>query len=133
MAIKAYLWVALGSALGGAARYGVSALFLVAGAQGFPWATLLINILGSFVIGFFNTLTAPEARFFAPAHLRQFVMIGMCGGFTTFSAFSIETIGLIARGAGLAAGVYVAASLAFGLLVVWLGHALAARLNRLSV
>ncbi|MBL6455283.1 fluoride efflux transporter CrcB [Belnapia sp. T6] len=92
-----YAWVALGSALGGMARYWlVLATFPFFGPV-FPWATVLINILGSFVIGWFGALTM-EGRIAVPAEMRAFVMVGLCGGFTTFSSFSLQTLELIQKG-----------------------------------
>ena len=92
-----YAWVALGSALGGMARYWlVLATFPLFGPV-FPWATVLINILGSFVIGLFGALTM-EGRLAVPAEMRAFVMVGLCGGFTTFSSFSLQTLELIQKG-----------------------------------
>jgi fluoride exporter len=92
-----YAWVALGSALGGMARYWlVLATFPMFG-PAFPWATVLINILGSFVIGLFGALTM-EGRWAVPPEMRAFVMVGLCGGFTTFSAFSLQTLELMQRG-----------------------------------
>jgi CrcB protein len=131
--MSAYLSVALGSALGGCARFGVGDLVAVWAGAAFPWGTLLINATGSFAIGFFNTLTDVSGRFYAPVRMRQFVMVGFCGGYTTFSAFSLETITLIGRHALAAAAGYVIASMVLCLLAVWLGHLLAARFNRLSV
>jgi len=92
-----YAWVALGSALGGMARYWlVLATFPLFGPV-FPWATVLINILGSFVIGLFGALTM-EGRWAVPAEIRAFVMVGLCGGFTTFSSFSLQTLELMQKG-----------------------------------
>jgi protein CrcB len=100
-----YIWIGIGGALGSMARAWLAlAVARVAGAQ-FPWGTILINILGSFAIGFFGTLTTNDSRFAAPADLRAFVMVGICGGFTTFSSFSLQTLelardGRIAQAAG---------------------------------
>lgn len=92
-----YAWVAFGSALGGMARYWlVLATFPRLGPV-FPWATVAINILGSFVIGLFGALTM-EGRWAVPAEIRAFVMVGLCGGFTTFSSFSLQTLELMQKG-----------------------------------
>jgi CrcB protein len=93
-----YLWVALGSAIGGAARYGLGDLAARLWGPAFPWGTLLINILGSFVIGGFGALTGPGGAVAASPSLRIFVMVGLCGGFTTFSAFSLQTVNLARDG-----------------------------------
>ncbi|MBL6078459.1 fluoride efflux transporter CrcB [Belnapia sp. T18] len=92
-----YAWVAVGSALGGMARYWlVLATFPLFGPV-FPWATVFINVLGSFVIGWFGALTM-EGRWAVPAEMRAFVMVGLCGGFTTYSSFSLQTLELIQKG-----------------------------------
>ncbi len=99
-----YAWVALGSALGGVARYWlVLATFPLFGpilpwGQVFPWGTVLINILGSFVIGWFGALTLEAGRLAVHPDIRTFVMVGLCGGFTTFSSFSLQTLELIQKG-----------------------------------
>lgn len=127
-----YLWIAVGSALGGVARYWCSGF--VAGSIGetFPWGTLVVNVTGSFVIGFFATLTAPDGRLFVGGTARQFVMAGLCGGYTTFSSFSIQTLNLIRDGDMLRAGGNVLLSVTLCLLAVWLGHVAAAALNQMK-
>ena len=131
--MSAYLWIALGSALGGIARFEVAALLAAVLGPAFPWGTLAINVSGSWLIGFFNTLSGPDGRFLAPVRVRQFVMIGICGGYTTFSAFSLESLTLLGRGAAMSAAAYVLASITLCLSAVWLGHVIAARINRLAV
>ena len=125
-----YVAVAIGSALGGVARYGFALLVARWLGDAFPWGTILINILGSFVIGFFATLTRPDGRWRVAPALRLFVMVGICGGYTTFSAFSLQTFELLRHGAALAALANVGLSLALCLLAVWLGHEGAAALTR---
>lgn len=125
-----YAWVIAGSILGGLARHLVS-LVLDTG-PGFPWATLFINIGGSLIIGFYATITGPDGRLIARPQHRQFVMTGFCGGYTTFSAFSLETFRLFHGNMKYTALAYVGASLVSWLLAVWLGHFLASRLNRLK-
>ena len=88
--MASYLWIAIGSALGGVARYWFSGVVARLIGETFPWGTLFINIIGSFIIGFFATLTGPDGRILVPSVARQFVMIGLCGGFTTFSSFSLS-------------------------------------------
>lgn len=94
MRLITYLWVAIGGAMGSVARAWLTlAVARLTGPQ-FPWGTILINVLGSFVIGFFSKLTSdPDGRF-VPADVRAFVMIGICGGFTSFSSFSLQTLEL---------------------------------------
>lgn len=125
-----YAWVAAGSILGGLARYLVS-LALDTG-PGFPWATLFINVTGSLIIGFYAALTGPDGRMMASPQLRQFVMTGFCGGYTTFSTFSLETFRLFHGGLRYTALAYIGSSLICWLVAVWLGHTLATRLNRLK-
>jgi fluoride exporter len=125
-----YACVGCGGMLGSLARYLAS--MLIPAAIGFPWATLFVNITGSFIIGFYSTLSGPDGRLFASTRQRQFVMTGFCGGYTTFSAFSLETFGLLHGGMTRMASSYIAVSVASWLVAVWLGHMLASRLNRLK-
>jgi CrcB protein len=93
-----YLWIAIGSALGGLLRYAITRATLNLD-NGFPFGTVLVNVLGCFLIGFFGTLTLPGSRYAVPENARLFVMVGICGGFTTFSAFSLQTFDLVRSGA----------------------------------
>lgn len=125
----AYLWIGLGGALGSIARAWMAAAVARLTGPAFPWGTILINILGSFVIGFFGTLTASGTRFSVPADMRAFVMVGICGGFTTFSSFSLQTLDLARDGRVLQAGGNVALSLVLCLLSVTAGYAAAAAVH----
>ena len=125
-----YGYVATGSVLGGVARYLLS--LLIESIPGFPWATLLVNVTGSFVIGFYSTLSGPDGRLFASARQRQFVTTGFCGGYTTFSTFSLETFRLLEAGMARTALLNIAVSIVTWLAAVWLGYAWANRLNRLK-
>ena len=127
-----YFWVMLGSALGGGARYWFSGVVSHQFGETFPWGTLIVNVTGSFVIGFFSTLTGPDGRVFVGSETRQFVMIGICGGYTTFSSFSLQTLNLVRDGEMAAAGANIGMSFVFCLLAVWLGHIAAASLNQLK-
>ncbi|MFZ4763778.1 MAG: fluoride efflux transporter CrcB [Roseimicrobium sp.] len=124
------LLVALGGALGSLARYGACALAARWFGEAFPWGTLLVNVSGSFAIGFFATLTGMEGRWLLPPAARTFFMVGICGGFTTFSSFSLQTLNLARDGAWLYAGLNILGSVALCLVFVWLGHALATSLSR---
>ena len=124
-----YFWIALGSAMGGVARYGMSAAITNRFGEAMPWGTIAVNILGSFVIGFFAALTGPGGRMPASNDARQFVMAGLCGGFTTFSAFSLQTLTLAQDGQVLRAGANVGISVVLCLVSVWLGYLAATALN----
>jgi CrcB protein len=125
-----YLWVAIGSALGGVARFAASGFIAEAIGEVFPWGTLVVNVTGSFIIGFFATLTGPDGRFLVGTTARQFVMIGICGGYTTFSSFSLQTLNLARDGDWLRVAGNIVLSVMFCLLAVWLGHIAAAAINR---
>jgi CrcB protein len=125
-----YVCVAVGGMLGSLARYLAS--LLIPAVSGFPFATLFVNITGSFIIGFYGTLSGPDGRLFASTRQRQFVMTGFCGGYTTFSAFSLDTFRLVHGGMTKMAFSNIAVSVVTWLLAVWLGHVLASRLNGLK-
>jgi CrcB protein len=122
--------VAIGSALGGLARYGISGMVARAFGETFPWGTLVVNVLGSFLIGAVATLSGPDGRLLVSPVTRQFWLIGIFGGFTTFSAFSLQTLSLAQDGEWLRAGGNVALSVGLCLAFVWLGAALASWVNR---
>ena len=132
LTLALYLWVALGSALGGAARFFCTGIAAKLFGETFPWGTLLVNVLGSFIIGFFATLTGPDGRMFAGTTTRQFVMTGILGGFTTFSSFSLQTLNLANDGEWLQAGGNVVGSVVLCLVAVWLGHLLALSINAMK-
>ena len=130
--MASYFWIAIGSAIGGIARYWCSGVAARLIGETFPWGTLIVNVIGSFIIGFFAILTGPEGRFMVPSVARQFVMIGLLGGYTTFSSFSLQTLNLATDGEYLYAGLNILLSVALCLLAVWLGSILAAGLNTLK-
>ena len=117
-----YLWVALGSAIGGCLRYALGREMLPQHSGSFPWSTVLINIIGSFIIGFFGTLTVTGSRWAVPESTRIFVMVGLCGGFTTFSSFSLQTFDLLRSGAWGRALLNVGLSVLLCLGAVAIGH-----------
>src|SRR5215510_1480007 len=119
-----YLWVAIGSALGGMARHWCTIVVAKWMGAAFPWGTLFINIVGSFVIGLFFTVTGVDGRFEVPNDAKAFVMVGICGGYTTFSSFSLQTLALAQEGQWLYAGANVLLSVISCLVAVWLGHLL---------
>ncbi|OWY17128.1 hypothetical protein B6V73_09825 [Thioclava sp. JM3] len=126
-----YAFVAAGAAIGGVGRALVSQAAIELAGYGFPWGTLIVNVVGSFVIGFYATLTEPGGRFTVSARMRQFVMTGICGGFTTFSVFSLETFHLLSARHWSLAGVNIGFSILTWMLAVWTGAVLAESLNRL--
>ena len=132
MPVSLYLAVAAGGALGSVARFALSGA--IAGALGpaFPWGTLLVNVSGSFAIGFFGALSRADGGLLVSGTARAFVLAGVCGGYTTFSAFSLETLKLATEGAWFAAGSNVLASVALCLIFVWLGAVAAGALNPLQ-
>jgi CrcB protein len=127
-----YIWIAIGSALGGISRYACSGLSARLIGETFPWGTFLVNVIGSFIIGFFATLTEPDGRFYMSSSTRQFVMTGFCGGFTTFSSFSLQTLNLIHDGEMVRAGANIGASVVCCLIAVWAGYLVAASLNSMK-
>jgi len=125
MPLVSILAVALGSALGGVARFTLSVGSVRWLGPSFPYGTLTINIVGSFLIGWIFAATGPGGRLEAQLTTRQFLMSGLCGGFTTFSAFSLETLNLARDGFGGRAFLNVALSIVLCLAAVWLGFTIA--------
>ncbi len=124
-----YLSIALGGALGSVARFWLAGFVGQRVGETFPWGTILVNVTGSFLIGVFATATGPEGRSLISPSLRQFFMIGVCGGYTTFSSFSLQTLSLARDGQWLWAGSNILLSVALCLLGVWLGQSLGVWLN----
>jgi CrcB protein len=133
MPISLYLTIAAGGAVGTLLRYIISGLVATRFGETFPWGTLIINVTGSFVIGLFAVLTGPDGRYYVDGITRQFVMVGICGGYTTFSSFSLQTLNLMRDGQWLYAGGYIVGSVVLCLLFVWLGAIAAAAFNQLRV
>jgi fluoride exporter len=125
-----YFWVAVGGAIGSMARLWLSVHVALLTGLGFPWGTILVNILGSLVIGFVATLTGPNGRVVMPVDAQAFVMVGLCGGFTTFSAFSLQTLELARDGRLVYAGANIMLSVVLCLTAVALGHWLATLFGR---
>lgn len=114
--LKNFLLVAAGGALGSVLRY---AVHLLVPAKDFPWPTLLVNIIGSFVMGIVIALSIKDETFFN--NWKLFLATGICGGFTTFSAFSAENIGLLQNGKYTLAFFYIGASVVLGIAAAFLG------------
>jgi CrcB protein len=128
--VLAYVLIAIGSALGGMGRYFVSGVVTTLTGGTFPYGTMLVNITGCLVIGFFATLTGPDGRWLVGTPARQFVMVGLCGGYTTFSSFSLETLYLARAGEWMSATANAAGSVVLCMLSVWLGFIAATAINR---
>lgn len=125
-----YLWVSAGGAIGSAARFWISGLVASRYGQTFPFGTLVVNVTGSFIIGLFAALTDPDGRFLTSPSFREFFMIGICGGYTTFSSFSLQTLALAQDGEWLRAGANAVASFTLCLVAVWLGHFSVSMINK---
>ncbi len=120
--MQAYLWIGLGGALGSMARHWSNGIVAALAGVDFPWGTLLINVLGSFIIGFAAATMGNDGRFPMSITAQQFVMVGVCGGYTTFSAFSLQTLALLQAGQVPAALGNVGLSVGLCMVAVWLGY-----------
>lgn len=121
------LYVAVGGALGALARYGLSGWVQDAAGGTFPWGTLVVNVLGCFLLGL--VLVWLE-RVAVASEMRSFATIGVLGAFTTFSTFSYEAVALLRDREWLRAGGYLSGSLLLGLAAVVAGFALGVLLTR---
>ncbi|HEX3729197.1 MAG TPA: fluoride efflux transporter CrcB [Opitutaceae bacterium] len=129
--MRLYLLIALGGALGSVLRFFINGLIAPQVSDVDGWIPILvINVTGSFLIGLIFALTGPDGRWFASSATRLFLMTGICGGYTTFSSFSLQTLNLVRDGYVLRAGANVAGSVVLCLLGVWLGHVAGALLNQ---
>ena len=124
-----YLWIALGGALGSVARFWMSGVVAARFDGKHLWGTLFVNVTGSLLIGVFTALSESGGRLSDSPTLRQFLMVGICGGYTTFSAFSVQTLDLMRAGQWLAATGNVLGSVLACLVAVWLGHLLGSALR----
>ena len=120
-----YILVMLGGGLGTGARFWISGFVAERAGEFFSLGTLVVNITGSFVVGFFAAFAGPEAPVLVSPRSRQFFMIGVCGGYTTFSSFSLQTLDLARDGDWGKALLNTALSFGCCLTAVWLGRILA--------
>lgn len=127
--LQTYLAVMAGGALGVAARLFLSNYAANQFGQTFPWGTLFVNVSGCFVIGLFSGLTGPNGVLLTSPLVRQVVTIGILGGFTTFSSFSLQTISLLSDGEFIYAATNILMSVVFCLVGTWLGLSLSALLQ----
>ena len=116
-----FVWVGLGSAIGGMARHWMSLVTLKRFGPDFPWGTLFVNVIGSFVIGLISILVIQGRSPFSNLSVQRFLLVGLLGGFTTFSSFSLQTLQLFEKGQNLGATLNIVGSLASCLFAVWLG------------
>jgi CrcB protein len=129
ISLMIYLWIAIGGALGSVARFWCSGVAARLIGETFPWGTVIVNVIGSFIIGFAATSMGPDGRMFIGTTARQFVMAGFCGGYTTFSSFSLQTLNLLQDGEWLYALANVGLSVILCFIAVWAGHLLAISLH----
>lgn len=122
---REFLLVALGGAVGSVSRFGIGELITNKANTSFPWATLFINLLGCFLIGLILGLS--QKYDFAHYSIRSFFIVGLCGGFTTFSTFSLDTLRLFQNSQNIQAIVYILASILIGLALTMLGYNLLAK------
>ncbi len=130
--MKLYAAILIGGALGSAARFAMATWVDEKAVAAFPWGTFAVNVVGSLVIGVMAGLSGPKSPLAVPVPeiVRVFVMVGLCGGFTTFSAFSLQTVHLIETGRWFLAGAYAAASVMVCLLATFGGLAAVQALSR---
>ena len=126
-----YFWIALGSAVGGMGRYWCNGLVTARLGPEFPWGTLLVNVVGSLIIGVVAAFSASIDRPWPGPEARAFIMVGFCGGYTTFSAFSLQTLNLLQNGEWIRAGGNVLLSVVLCLIAVWLGYLAGNGINQL--
>lgn len=124
MSVATYGWVALGSAIGGVARFWLSNIIAQRWPTSFPLGTIIVNVTGCFAIGLLASMTAAGGRWQLDPRWSPFLMSGLCGGYTTFSAFSLQTLALTQQQQHLQAAANVVLSVVLCLAAVWIGYRL---------
>jgi len=124
-----YLAVMAGGALGVGARMFMTNWVSEYSGEAFPWGTVAVNVLGCFIIGVFSGLTGPDGLLVTSPLVRQVVMVGVLGGFTTFSSFSLQTLSLISNGQWLYASGHIALTVFSCLIATTVGLMLASLLQ----
>lgn len=129
-----YLWIAVGGALGSVGRYWLNGIVSARFGETFPMGTIAVNVAGSFAIGVLAALTIAEGRMGAEARgfTTQFLMIGVCGGFTTFSSFSLQTLNFVRDREWFYAGGNILVSVMVCLVATWLGYLLGSVFNSMK-
>lgn len=127
--MRNYLYVMLGGAIGTGARFWLSGVIAARYGETFPLGTLVVNVTGCFLVGVLATVVDPAGRFLVAPGTRQFLLLGICGGYTTFSSFSLQTLDLVRDGDWLRASLNVSFSLILCLLATWLGRVVALALT----
>lgn len=125
-----YIWIGLGSALGGMGRFWCTNFVARYFGEHLPWGTIIVNVSGSLAIGVLAGLVSPDGRALISPDARALLMIGVCGGYTTFSSFSLQTLNLARNGDWLWAGANIFLSVALCLVAVWIGYQGATTLSR---
>lgn len=128
--MQTYFWIFMGGGMGSVLRFALSNWISHKSGQIFPLGTLAVNVSGCFAIGILVVLTQPEGKWMLPVIPRQAVILGLLGGYTTFSSFSLQTLNLARHGDWLYAGLNVLGSVSLCLIAVWLGFLLGQTLNR---
>ena len=132
--LQQYIVIGLGGALGSMLRFGLGSLIdsnVQKTGYIFPWGTIIVNITGCFIIGFIFTISSSEGRIILSSLTRNFIMIGILGGYTTFSSFSLQTLTLMQAGQRWEAAANVVLSVVLCLAGCWLGAMLANSLNQM--
>ncbi len=132
--VTQFLVIGVGGALGSMVRFAVASLIDLTVQKNAPiyfWGTMLVNITGCFLIGFIFTISATEGRFYLTPLQRQFIMIGILGGYTTFSSFTLQSLLLAQDGQWGQAAINVLGSVVLCLVGVWLGAMVAGNLNQM--